>query len=74
MLFCFTGPCFIVCLVFFYKSQLEAPARKVRKSLVLDSWGKDCLNVQLFSQEQLDNNGNDVSVHALYAVFYAFPE
>ncbi|XP_031440111.1 myb-related protein A isoform X2 [Clupea harengus] len=42
-----------------WKHELEAPARKVRKSLVLDSWGKDCLNVQLFSQEQLDNNGND---------------
>lgn len=32
----------------------EGPARKVRKSLVLDPWGKDCLNVQLF-QEQLNN-------------------
>uniref|UniRef100_A0A8C7SXQ5 MYB proto-onco like 1 n=1 Tax=Oncorhynchus mykiss TaxID=8022 RepID=A0A8C7SXQ5_ONCMY len=29
-------------------------ARKVRKSLVLDSWGKDCLNVQLY-QDQLNN-------------------
>uniref|UniRef100_A0A4W5PTW2 MYB proto-onco like 1 n=1 Tax=Hucho hucho TaxID=62062 RepID=A0A4W5PTW2_9TELE len=27
---------------------------KVRKSLVLDSWGKDCLNVQLY-QDQLNN-------------------
>uniref|UniRef100_A0A673NMF5 V-myb avian myeloblastosis viral oncogene homolog-like 1 n=1 Tax=Sinocyclocheilus rhinocerous TaxID=307959 RepID=A0A673NMF5_9TELE len=27
--------------------QMDAPARKVRKSLVLDSWEKGCLNVQL---------------------------
>ncbi|KAG5268794.1 hypothetical protein AALO_G00216570 [Alosa alosa] len=41
-----------------WKHELEAPARKVRKSLVLDSWGKDCLNVQLFSQEQINHNVN----------------
>lgn len=33
---------------------MDGPARKVRKSLVLDPWGKDCLSVQLF-QEQLNN-------------------
>uniref|UniRef100_A0A665WK07 V-myb avian myeloblastosis viral oncogene homolog-like 1 n=1 Tax=Echeneis naucrates TaxID=173247 RepID=A0A665WK07_ECHNA len=33
-------------------NRMDGPARKVRKSLVLDPWGKDCLNVQLF-QEQL---------------------
>ncbi|XP_061095338.1 myb-related protein A isoform X1 [Conger conger] len=38
-----------------WKHDADAPARKVRKSLVLDSWGKDCLNVQLFSQEQINN-------------------
>lgn len=59
------GSGFIVCLVYF-KPQLEAPARKVRKSLVLDSWGKECLNVQLFSQEQINNNGNAVSIHILF--------
>ncbi|KAM9553575.1 myb-related protein A-like isoform 2-T2 [Salvelinus alpinus] len=37
-----------------WKHDLDGPARKVRKSLVLDSWGKDCLNVQLF-QEQRNN-------------------
>ncbi|ROL42650.1 Transcriptional activator Myb, partial [Anabarilius grahami] len=36
--------------------QMEAPARKVRKSLVLDNWEKDCLNVQLFPQQQINNN------------------
>ncbi|XP_067291509.1 myb-related protein A isoform X3 [Pseudorasbora parva] len=36
--------------------QIDAPARKVRKSLVLDSWEKDCLNVQLFPQQQINNN------------------
>ncbi|XP_052452489.1 myb-related protein A isoform X3 [Carassius gibelio] len=35
---------------------MEAPARKVRKSLVLDSWEKDCLNVQLFPQQQINSN------------------
>uniref|UniRef100_A0A672SVQ7 V-myb avian myeloblastosis viral oncogene homolog-like 1 n=1 Tax=Sinocyclocheilus grahami TaxID=75366 RepID=A0A672SVQ7_SINGR len=38
--------------------QMEAPARKVRKSLVLDSWEKDCLNVQLFPQQQINSNGS----------------
>nr|XP_046148769.1 myb-related protein A isoform X1 [Oncorhynchus gorbuscha] len=37
-----------------WKHDVDGPARKVRKSLVLDSWGKDCLNVQLF-QEQRNN-------------------
>ncbi|XP_020500617.2 myb-related protein A isoform X1 [Labrus bergylta] len=36
-----------------WKHNIDGPARKVRKSLVLDPWGKDCLNVQLF-QEQLN--------------------
>ncbi|XP_051538564.1 myb-related protein A-like [Myxocyprinus asiaticus] len=35
--------------------QIEAPARKVRKSLMLDSWEKDCLNVQLFPQQKINN-------------------
>lgn len=34
--------------------KMDGPARKVRKSLVLDPWDKDGLNVQLF-QEQLNN-------------------
>ncbi|XP_073344797.1 myb-related protein A [Pagrus major] len=37
-----------------WKHNIDGPARKVRKSLVLDPWEKDCLNVQLF-QEQLNN-------------------
>ncbi|XP_029935693.1 myb-related protein A isoform X2 [Myripristis murdjan] len=37
-----------------WKHNMDGPARKVRKSLVLDPWEKDCLNVQLF-QEQLNN-------------------
>eukprot|EP00064_Thunnus_orientalis_P004935 superscaffoldBa00000470_g4948 len=37
-----------------WKHNMDGPARKVRKSLVLDPWGKDCLSVQLF-QEQLNN-------------------
>ncbi|XP_016309452.1 myb-related protein A-like isoform X2 [Sinocyclocheilus anshuiensis] len=41
--------------------QMEAPARKVRKSLVLDSWEKGCLNVQLFPQQQINNNGASCS-------------
>ncbi|XP_055007132.1 myb-related protein A isoform X2 [Boleophthalmus pectinirostris] len=34
-----------------WKHSLDAPARKVRKSLVLDPWEKDCLNVQLFPEQ-----------------------
>ncbi|KAK7879051.1 hypothetical protein WMY93_030804 [Mugilogobius chulae] len=34
-----------------WKHNLDAPARKVRKSLVLDPWEKDCLNVQLFPEQ-----------------------
>uniref|UniRef100_A0A673IF48 V-myb avian myeloblastosis viral oncogene homolog-like 1 n=1 Tax=Sinocyclocheilus rhinocerous TaxID=307959 RepID=A0A673IF48_9TELE len=41
----------------FRSYEMEAPARKVRKSLVLDSWEKDCLNVQLFPQQQINSNG-----------------
>ncbi|KAM3593465.1 uncharacterized protein V6R79_013461 [Siganus canaliculatus] len=37
-----------------WKYTNDGPARKVRKSLVLDPWGKDCLTAQLF-QEQLNN-------------------
>ncbi|KAG7524711.1 myb-related protein A isoform X2 [Solea senegalensis] len=37
-----------------WKHNMDGPARKVRKSLVLDPWAKDGLNVQLF-QEQLNN-------------------
>ncbi|XP_068160282.1 myb-related protein A [Antennarius striatus] len=37
-----------------WKHNIDGPARKVRKSLVLDPWGKDNLNIQLF-QEQLNN-------------------
>ncbi|XP_029611270.1 myb-related protein A isoform X4 [Salmo trutta] len=36
-----------------WKHDVDGPVRKVRKSLVLDSWGKDCLNVQLY-QDQLN--------------------
>ncbi|XP_037549734.1 myb-related protein A [Nematolebias whitei] len=37
-----------------WKHNMDGPARKVRKSLVLDPWHKDNLDVQLF-QEQLNN-------------------
>ncbi|KAF5897500.1 myb-related protein A isoform X2, partial [Clarias magur] len=36
--------------------EVDAPARKVRKSLLLDNWGKDCLNVQLFPQQQISTS------------------
>ncbi|XP_068604273.1 myb-related protein A [Brachionichthys hirsutus] len=35
-------------------SSIDGPARKVRKALVLEPWGRDCLNSQLF-QELLNN-------------------
>ncbi|XP_056155740.1 myb-related protein A [Lampris incognitus] len=34
-----------------WKHNMDGPARKVRKSLVLDPWGKECLNVQLFPEQ-----------------------
>ncbi|XP_072306883.1 myb-related protein A isoform X2 [Eucyclogobius newberryi] len=34
-----------------WKHSLDAPARKVRKSLVLDPWEKNGLNVQLFPEQ-----------------------
>ncbi|XP_039983108.1 myb-related protein A isoform X2 [Xiphias gladius] len=37
-----------------WKHNMDGPARKVRKSLVLDPWGKDCLDVVLF-QEQVND-------------------
>ncbi|XP_047204983.1 myb-related protein A isoform X2 [Girardinichthys multiradiatus] len=37
-----------------WKHNMDGPARKVRKSLVLDPWVKDSLDLQLF-QEQLNN-------------------
>lgn len=46
---------FLNCVIW-CSQQMEAPARKVRKSLVLDNWEKDCLNVQLFPQQQINNN------------------
>ncbi|MGH0128834.1 UNVERIFIED_CONTAM: hypothetical protein FKN15_036380 [Acipenser sinensis] len=38
-----------------WKQEHDAPARKVRKSLVLDAWEKEGLDVNLFSQDQLSN-------------------
>ncbi|XP_026148448.1 myb-related protein A isoform X2 [Mastacembelus armatus] len=37
-----------------YKHNMDGQAKKVRKSLVLDPWGKDPLNIQLF-QDQLNH-------------------
>ncbi|KAK1172750.1 hypothetical protein AOXY_G5408 [Acipenser oxyrinchus oxyrinchus] len=38
-----------------WKQEHYAPARKVRKSLVLDAWEKEGLNVHLFPQDQQSN-------------------
>ncbi|XP_033914976.2 myb-related protein A-like isoform X2 [Acipenser ruthenus] len=38
-----------------WKQEHDAPARRVRKSLVLDAWEKEGLDVHLFSQDQLSN-------------------
>lgn len=40
---------------YFSSFKAEGPARKVRKSLVLDLWGKDCLSDQQLFEEQLNN-------------------
>nr|XP_057915648.1 myb-related protein A isoform X2 [Doryrhamphus excisus] len=42
--------------------KMDCPARKVRKSLVLDPWGKDCLNVQLFPDQLNDAQVPDESL------------
>uniref|UniRef100_W5L2W2 MYB proto-onco like 1 n=3 Tax=Astyanax mexicanus TaxID=7994 RepID=W5L2W2_ASTMX len=41
--------------------EVDAPARKVRKSLLLDSWGKDFFGVQLFPQQQISNNAQSLN-------------
>lgn len=39
----------------FSSLKAEGPFRKVRKSLVLDLWGKDCMSDQELFEEQLNN-------------------
>ncbi|XP_072514083.1 myb-related protein A isoform X2 [Salminus brasiliensis] len=41
--------------------EVDAPARKVRKSLLLDSWGKDCFGVQRFPQQQISTNAQSLN-------------
>lgn len=41
---------------------MDGPARKVRKSLVLDPWGKESINAELF-QDQLDDAQVSLSDH-----------
>lgn len=41
---------------------MAGPARKVRKSLVLDPWGKESINTQLF-QDQLGDAQVSLSDH-----------
>ncbi|XP_054621106.1 myb-related protein A isoform X2 [Dunckerocampus dactyliophorus] len=45
-----------------WKQSMDGPARKVRKSLVLDPWGKDCLNMQLFQDQFNDAQVPDESL------------
>ncbi|XP_069007785.1 myb-related protein A [Embiotoca jacksoni] len=45
-----------------WKHSMEGPARKVRKSLVLEPWGKDTLNVQLFQEQLNDAQVSDESL------------
>ncbi|XP_051910472.1 myb-related protein A isoform X2 [Hippocampus zosterae] len=45
-----------------WKQNMDAPARKVRKSLVLDPWGKDSLSVQLFQDQHNDAQVPDESL------------
>lgn len=41
-------------MLLFPPLKAEGPARKVRKSLVLDLWGKDCLSDQQVFEEHLN--------------------
>uniref|UniRef100_A0A3P8RBL3 V-myb avian myeloblastosis viral oncogene homolog-like 1 n=1 Tax=Astatotilapia calliptera TaxID=8154 RepID=A0A3P8RBL3_ASTCA len=43
-------------------NRMDGPARKVRKSLVLDPWGKESINTELF-QDQLDDAQVSLSDH-----------
>ncbi|XP_066518567.1 myb-related protein A isoform X2 [Hoplias malabaricus] len=40
--------------------EMDAPARKVRKSLLLDSWGKECVGVDLYPQQQISANAQSL--------------
>lgn len=59
---------------------MDGPARKVRKSLVLDLWAKDSVNTQLF-QEQLgdaqvslsDHTSNQVQVFIVTQTIHWMP-
>ncbi|XP_034044585.1 LOW QUALITY PROTEIN: myb-related protein A-like [Thalassophryne amazonica] len=54
-----------------WKHNMDGSARKVRKSLVLDPWEKDCLNIHFF-QEQLNNA--QVPEESLLATSSLIPE
>ncbi|XP_034562187.1 myb-related protein A isoform X2 [Notolabrus celidotus] len=57
-----------------WKHNIDGPARKVRKSLVLDPWGKDCLNVQLFQEQLNDAQVPDESLLTSSSLLSLIPE
>lgn len=57
-----------------WKQNMDGPARKVRKSLVLDPWEKDGLNVQLFQEQLNDAQVTDESLITSSSLVTPIPE
>ncbi|KAM9774816.1 myb-related protein A isoform 2-T2 [Syngnathus typhle] len=57
-----------------WKENVDAPARKVRKALVLDPWGKDSLSRQLFQDRLNDAQVPDESLLSGSSLSSATPE
>ncbi|XP_060950127.1 myb-related protein A [Limanda limanda] len=57
-----------------WKHNIDGPARKVRKSLVLDPWGKDCLNTQLFQEQRNNTEKQEESLLTSSSLVTSTPE
>ncbi|XP_022067064.2 myb-related protein A isoform X2 [Acanthochromis polyacanthus] len=57
-----------------WKQNMDGPARKVRKSLVLDPWEKDSLNEQLFQEQLNDAQVTDESLITSSSLVTPIPE
>ncbi|XP_054863222.1 myb-related protein A isoform X2 [Amphiprion ocellaris] len=57
-----------------WKQNMDGPARKVRKSLVLDPWEKHSLNVQLFQEQLNDAQVTDESLITSSSLVTPIPE
>uniref|UniRef100_A0A3Q0SVU3 MYB proto-onco like 1 n=1 Tax=Amphilophus citrinellus TaxID=61819 RepID=A0A3Q0SVU3_AMPCI len=55
-------------------NRMDGPARKVRKSLVLDLWGKDSVNTQLFQEQLGDAQVSDEGLLTSSSLVSPIPE